>query len=104
MMDAVRYFSLLAAVLIAMNIGAQEIPPSMVGKEFVRHTMTVDDFRLSYLYRSGEGIPLVLIPGSFSDSAQWVEVVDGLDPKLPLVLIETARPWRQLASRSQWID
>lgn len=55
---------------------------------FERRTFRDDYGSLSCLQREGEGDPLVLIPGTFSDATQWLEVVRHLPPKLPLVLID----------------
>jgi pimeloyl-ACP methyl ester carboxylesterase len=47
-----------------------------------------ENLRLSYLVRAGKGPTLVLIPGSFSDTSQWRDVLSHLDPQLGLILIE----------------
>jgi len=60
----------------------------MATREFVRGQCDVGDACLSYLWRSGEGLALVLIPGSWRDAGQWQETVKGLDPDLPLLLVE----------------
>ena len=53
-----------------------------------RRDVVLDGARLSYLHRNAGGVVLVLIPGSFSDSEQWIDVVPELDAGLSLILVE----------------
>lgn len=55
---------------------------------FQRRFVDTDEGHVSYLIRPGEGVPLLLIPGSFSDALQWKETVDALPADLTLVLVE----------------
>jgi len=54
----------------------------------VRKMIKIDDVKLSYVVRPGDGPSLILIPGSFSDANQWNEVIPGLGKNLNLILIE----------------
>jgi pimeloyl-ACP methyl ester carboxylesterase len=56
--------------------------------DFQRNTVAVNGAHVSYLHRKGRGAPLVLIPGSFSDSLQWADVVPGLDAGFNVLLVE----------------
>jgi pimeloyl-ACP methyl ester carboxylesterase len=77
-------FTTIFVLTTAMSTSfAENSPP-----QFVRVTIETDGARLSCLHRPGEGIPLVLIPGTFSDSSAWFDVVSHLDPRRPIVLIE----------------
>ena len=55
---------------------------------FERKTFERGVGKLSLLQRNGEGEPLVLLPGTFSDATQWSETVPYLPEDLPLILIE----------------
>lgn len=55
---------------------------------FERDFVAVEGGKLSFLRRAGHGLPVVLIPGSFSDARQWVDVVGLLPENMPLVLVE----------------
>ncbi len=54
----------------------------------VRKMIEINDVKLSYVVRPGDGPTLILIPGSFSDVNQWNEVVPFLGKNLKLILIE----------------
>lgn len=57
-----------------------------------------DNFKLSYVIRSGDGSTLVLIPGSFSDANQWNEVIPTLGKNPNLILFEVrghGKSWPQ---------
>lgn len=56
--------------------------------EYVRRESEIEEGILSYLVRAGKEPPLILIPGSFSDSSQWDDVIPALSPNLMLVLVE----------------
>ncbi|HOL77176.1 MAG TPA: alpha/beta hydrolase [Candidatus Hydrogenedentes bacterium] len=55
---------------------------------FSRHYVPTDEGKISYLRRIGDGPTVVLIPGSFSDAEQWMDVVSLLPKTMPLVLAE----------------
>ena len=70
---------------------------------FTRRRIDLDAGHMCYLVRGGHGPALVLVPGSWNDSAQWAEVVESLDPGLPLVLVELrghGRSWPPPANGS----
>ena len=57
---------------------------------FARAQISIPNGHLSYLHRQGkdESPALMLIPGSFSSTAQWVDLVPLLDPDWTLVLMD----------------
>ena len=59
-----------------------------LGEGFRRRKMQVETGHFSYLLRPGSGPPLVLIPSSFNDSFSLKEVIDLLDGKRQLVVVE----------------
>ncbi len=59
-----------------------------LGKRFRRRKMQLETGHLSYLLRPAAGPPLVLIPGSFNDSFALKEVIDRLDSKRQVVVVE----------------
>ena len=56
--------------------------------EFDRSQISLDEGHMSYLVRRRSGPWLILVPGSWTDSRQWADVVEALDPELSLVLVE----------------
>lgn len=57
------------------------------GLGLVRRHGALGSRRISYLFREGSR-RLALIPGSFQDYRQWLEVINGLDRTLGLVVVE----------------
>lgn len=72
-----------AGVLLLVVTAFAEIGPG-----FHRHNVPLGDAVLSYVLREASGPALVLIPGSFVDARDWVEVVTRLDPTLRLMIVE----------------
>ena len=59
-----------------------------LGERFVRRQLGLDSGHFSYLLRPAEAPTFILIPGSFSDSFALREIIDHLDQKLQLVVVE----------------
>ena len=59
-----------------------------LGERFIRRQVGLDSGHFSYLLRSGTAPTLILIPGSFSDSFALKEIIDHLDEKIQLAVVE----------------
>ncbi len=57
-------------------------------KRFERRYVPTDEGHVSYFHRRGETVPLVLIPGSFSDAYQWTGLLEHLPESFHLLLAE----------------
>ncbi|MCA9446852.1 MAG: alpha/beta fold hydrolase, partial [Candidatus Omnitrophica bacterium] len=73
---------------LVWQLGAITLERKTLPPDFERRTFEDDYGTLSCLTRPGEGDPLVLIPGTFSDATQWNEVVSFLPSDLPIILID----------------
>ena len=58
------------------------------GPGWLRHNLDLDGGHYSYLIRAGNAPTLILIPGSFGDAFCIKEIVDGLDARMQLVIVE----------------
>jgi pimeloyl-ACP methyl ester carboxylesterase len=63
-------------------------PLEDIYSEYTRGWIELDKARISYLYSESSGPWLILIPGSFSDASQWVNVIKNLNKNISLVLVE----------------
>ena len=59
-----------------------------LGAAFVRRNVSIDTGHISYLVRSRPGPTLILIPGSFSDSLAFMDVINGMDDQLQIIVQE----------------
>ena len=64
------------------------MPPEETYTGYTRGWIDLNDGGMSYLYHESTGPWLILIPGSFSDTSQWVDVVNELDKDISLVIVE----------------
>ena len=55
---------------------------------YTRSWINRNEAQISYLHRESPGPWLILIPGSFSDASQWVNVIKNLNKNISLVLVE----------------
>jgi pimeloyl-ACP methyl ester carboxylesterase len=93
-MLAIRFFTLLwwwTTVLPAVS-AAEPAVVSLVdrrlGPEFRQCFVPVEGATLSCYRRPGTGATLLLMPGTFSDSRNYVQTVQGLDETFDLLILE----------------
>ena len=87
-----KSFFLLGLVIISFiasgstRLNANDLAASL--ENFQRFTFQHGVGNLSLLHRPGEGLPLVLIPGTFGNASSWAETVSYLPADMPLILAE----------------
>ena len=76
----------LLPVLVCHLPAQNNIGPDLPG--FTRDQIQTEEGVVSFLFRERRGPALILIPGSFTDSRQWEQVLAWMDADLTLVLVE----------------